>query len=208
MKHFYRHGAFTLIEVLIAVAITAFIAVSAFAIMNQAIGTQESAENNDARLAELQRAMNRISMDMQQLAERQVRNQYGDLMPMLMGDKSAEDTYLSFTRQGKRNPANLPRTELERVTYRLEDDQLIREQWVVLDIVSEDQILKRPILDGVLKFEVEFFSDEQWVDSWPQSDIGNLDNNEIRTIKPRAVKVTLELDDLGELIQIYPLGIG
>jgi len=208
MKHFNRQTAFTLIEVLIAVAITAFIAVSAFAIMNQAIGTQENAENNDARLAELQRAMNRISMDLQQLAERQVRNQYGDLMPMLMGDKSAEDTYLSFTRQGKRNPANLPRTEMERVTYRLEEDQLIREQWVVLDIVSEDQILKRPILEGVLKFEVEFYSEEQWVDSWPQSDIGNLDNNEIRTIKPGAVKITLELDDLGELIQIYPLGIG
>lgn len=208
MKHFNRQTAFTLIEVLIAVAITAFIAVSAFAIMNQAIGTQENAENNDARLAELQRAMNRISMDLQQLAERQVRNQYGDLMPMLMGDKSAEDTYLSFTRQGKRNPANLPRTEMERVTYRLEEDQLIREQWVVLDIVSEDQILKRPILEGVLKFEVEFYSEEQWVDSWPQSDIGNLDNSEIRTIKPGAVKITLELDDLGELIQIYPLGIG
>ena len=134
--------------------------------------------------------------------------QYGDLMPMLMGDKSAEDTYLSLTRQGKRNPANLPRTEMERVTYRLEEDQLIREQWVVLDIVSEDQILKRPILEGVLKFEVEFYSEEQWVDSWPQSDIGNLDNSEIRTIKPGAVKITLELDDLGELIQIYPLGIG
>ena len=208
MKHFNRQTAFTLIEVLIAVAITAFIAVSAFAIMNQAIGTQENAENNDARLAELQRAMNRISMDLQQLAERQVRNQYGDLMPMLMGDKSAEDTYLSFTRQGKRNPANLPRTEMERVTYRLEEDQLIREQWVVLDIVSEDQILKRPILEGVLKFEVEFYSEEQWVDSWPQSDIGNLDNSEIRTIKPGAVKITLELDDLGELIQIYPLGSG
>ena len=52
MKHFNRQTAFTLIEVLIAVAITAFIAVSAFAIMNQAIGTQENAENNDARLAE------------------------------------------------------------------------------------------------------------------------------------------------------------
>ncbi len=194
---------FSLIEVLIAVAITAMIAVSAFAIMNQALNTQKSGEVTDQRLAQIQRAMNRISIDFQQVAKRNVRDAYGDFKPAVMGDKSADATFISLTRQGKRNPANLPRTELERITYKLEDKVLIREQWAVLDIATEDQILQRPLLEKVIRFEVEFYSQEQWVEQWPETDMLSDKNQEMPF--PKAVKMTLELEDYGELIQIYPL---
>ena len=200
-----RASGFTLLEILIAIAITAVIATSAFAILNQALSTQSNAEQNDKRLAELQRALNRISMDLQMLADRAVRNEYGDLLPQLMGDKSADDTFISFTRQGKRNPANLPRTEMERVTYRVKEGDLIREQWLVLDIASTDQILERTLLTNVTRFEVEFFAEEQWLDSWPETDVGNIPRDQLSSLKPKAIKLIIELEDLGELIQIYPL---
>ncbi len=198
---------FTLVEILIAVAITATIAVSAFAILNQALTTQQNAENNDERLSKFQRAMNRLSMDIQQLALRRVRNAYGDPVPVLIGDKNAEESFLSFTRQGKRNPANLPRTEMERVTYKLNDGKLIREQWVVLDLALEDQIIARELIDQVKRFEVEFYFDEDWLDSWPSSDVAGTTDVTVYYEVPTAVKVTIEFEDLGEIIQIYPLGI-
>jgi general secretion pathway protein J len=196
---------FTLIEILIAVAITATIAVSAFAILNQALSTQQSAENLDQRLSQFQRTMNRLSMDLQQLALRRVRNAYGDPLPVLAGDKNAEESFLSLTRQGKRNPANLPRSEMERVTYKLSDKTLIREQWLVLDLALEDQVVGRELIDGVKRFEVAFFFDDEWLDSWPAGDISG--NSAAYYEVPQAVKVTIEFEDLGEVIQIYPLGI-
>jgi len=203
-----RTLGFSLIEVLIAIAVTAFIAASAFSILSQAINTKEGQEANDARLAELQRAMTRISLDIQLLADRAVRNEFGDLLPPLMGDKSAEESFLSLTRQGKRNPANLPRTEMERVTYRLKEGDLIREQWLMLDIASTDQIVERPLISKVTKFEVEFYTEEQWIDSWPQSDLANYNRNDLATLKPKAVKVIIELEDFGLITQVYPLGGG
>lgn len=199
---------FSLLEVLIAVAVTAFIAASAFSILSQAIKTKENQEANDERLAELQRAMTRISLDIQLLADRAVRNEFGDLLPPLMGDKSAEESFLSLTRQGKRNPANLPRTEMERVTYRLKEGDLIREQWLMLDIASTDQIVERSLITKVTKFEVEFYTEEQWIDSWPQSDLANYNRNDLATLKPKAVKVIIELEDFGLVTQVYPLGGG
>jgi general secretion pathway protein J len=196
---------FTLVEILIAVAITATIAVSAFAILNQALKTQQNADNIDQRLSQFQRAMNRLAMDLQQLALRRVRNAYGDPVPVLVGDKNAEESFLSFTRQGKRNPANLPRSEMERVTYKLNDNRLIREQWVVLDLALDDQVIERELIDGVKRFEVEFFFDDEWLDSWPATDVGGASAAYYEV--PQAVKVTIEFDDLGEIIQIYPLGI-
>ncbi|NVJ59076.1 MAG: type II secretion system minor pseudopilin GspJ [Gammaproteobacteria bacterium] len=200
-----KAAGFTLLEILIAVTITAVIATSAFAILNQALGTQTNAEQNDRRLAELQRAMNRISMDLQMLADRAVRNEYGDLLPQLMGDKSSDESFISFTRQGKRNPANLPRTEMERVTYRLSEGSLVREQWLVLDIASTDQIVERELLKDVTRFEVEFFHEEQWLDSWPTTDASNIERDQLSSLKPKAIKLIIELKELGELIQIYPL---
>ncbi|NVJ49199.1 MAG: type II secretion system minor pseudopilin GspJ [Gammaproteobacteria bacterium] len=201
-----RAFGFSLIEALIAIAVTALVAAIALNSLSNAISIKEGQEIQDERLANFQRAVNRITMDLELLADRAVRNEYGDLQPQIMGDKSADESFLSLTRQGKRNPANLPRTEMERVTYRLKEGDLIREQWLMLDIASTDQIVERVLLADVTKFEVEFYHDEQWIDSWPSSDIANYNRNDLATLKPKAVKVTLATDDHGELIQIYPLG--
>jgi general secretion pathway protein J len=203
-------NGFTLIEVLVAITVTAVIAASSFAILNQAMSTQSGTEQLDQRLSELQRALNRISLDFQQIAPRRVRNEYEEIMPALMGDKNLDETFVALTRQGKRNPANLPRSELERVIYRVENNKLIREQWAVLDIASDDQIIKREILSKVSRFEVEFLRGEEWFDSWPQQSGDNQFSEQANSQQvfedfAEAVKLTLETDDYGEFSQIYLL---
>ncbi|WP_164503469.1 type II secretion system minor pseudopilin GspJ [Pleionea sediminis] len=204
----FKSQGFSLLEIIVAVAITAIISVLAFQQLSTAVGTQESVKQSDDALAQLQRAINRISTDLQQVAARSVRNEYGDKVPALMGDKNGAESFLSFTRQGKRNPANLPRTELERVTYRLEEDKLVREQWATLDIALEEQKLPLTLMEDVLKFEVEFYADEEWMESWPIEDYMGAPQEQLSNNFPRAVKVTIETATLGQLIQIYPLGIG
>lgn len=198
-----KSGGFSLLEILIAIVITAFVSVSAFGVLNEALKTQQSAETSDQRLAEIQRAMNRVTTDFQQFALRSVRDAYGDSKPALTGEKSADASYVSFTRQGKRNPAKLPRTELERITYRFNGESLIRDQWLVLDIASEDQIVEREILTDVLRFEVEFYKEEQWQESWALDSF----DKELLLEVPDAVKIVIELRDHGEIKQIFPLGL-
>ncbi|MCO7225198.1 type II secretion system minor pseudopilin GspJ [Pleionea sp. CnH1-48] len=195
---------FTLLEMLIAVAITAFIAVSAYSVLNSALATQKSAKQSDRRLAELQRAMNRIAIDFQQLVIRTVRDENGDPKAVMIGEKDGDASRISWTRQGKLNPAQLPRTEMERLSYRVSDDALVREQWLALDIASEDQKVERPILSDVKSLVIEYYSDEQWHEDWP------IDQDEQVALHqvPEAVKMKIELNDFGLLEQVYIIPSG
>ena len=196
-----QQQGFTLIEIMIAIMITGIIAVGAYSQLEAANKTQKAAVETDRRLAELQRAMNRISIDFQQVALRSVRDENGDSLPALMGEKDGDATFVSWTRQGKINPANLPRSELERITYKVEEKQLLREQWIVLDIVSEEQKYKLPILSDIESFEVSFYSEDQWHESWP---INGIDAKDLHHL-PRAVKFKLELTDFDVIEQVYIL---
>ncbi len=195
-----RSFGFTLIEILIAMAITAIITVSAYSVLTNGIKSRKSSEKAQESLSQLQRAMNRLAMDFEQLAHRRVRNEYGDLQPVLHGDDNEEDTFISWTRQGKLNPANLPRSELERITYRIEDEHLLRERWTVLDLVNDDQKIAQKILANVKSFSVSFYLEEKWVERWPQED--NTESGGA-ILLPEAVKINLDLANYGMLEQIY-----
>lgn len=192
---------FTLIEIMVAMAIMALIGVGALKVLDAATVSSNKIRSDGDRLNSVQRAMLFLSDDLQQLTTRRVRNEYGDLMPSVKSDLQASAPYLRLTRLGRRNPAQLPRSNLEHLVYTLEDKVLYRTSYQYADGMAEDMGLKRPVLDAVENMKVLFFDGEQWVDYWPLSDDPSLSTQ----LLPLAVKMTLALSDYGEIERLYAI---
>jgi general secretion pathway protein J len=144
---------FTLIEVMVVVAIFALIGVVSSQILSRVLSNQQLLAERGDRLSEVQRAMHILQRDVMQLNARTIRDQLGDpLPPLLIG----ADGLLEFTRAGWRNPLRLPRSELQRVGYVMQDDNLFRAYWSVLDRPPDAEPNLQLLLSDVR--QIEFFA--------------------------------------------------
>ena len=113
---------FTLVELLVALAIFAILSVLAYGGYNAGVLSHEAARTSMERLKSLQTTVRLLTQDFEQISPRPVRDVLGDgRLPALSADK--RDEYLfSLTRAGWTNPAGLPRPTLQRVSYVLDPD--------------------------------------------------------------------------------------
>ena len=126
-----RGAGFTLIEVMLAMAITAFIAVIAYSGLSAAISASERQQLQVETLGNIQLTLTVMERDIRNAVKRPVKDEYGDKEPALAGG-TQQEYLLQVTRAGWDNPANRRRSELQRVRYLLEDDELWRESWLVV----------------------------------------------------------------------------
>src|SRR5687768_7995833 len=113
------HG-FTLIEVLIAVAVFGLMATMAYSGLNTSINISRAAEQRNTKLHRLQMALTLMQRDLTQISLKESRDEFGDVQPALLSDTKGE-RLLEFSRSGWRNPANQIRGTLQRVGYALEE---------------------------------------------------------------------------------------
>jgi general secretion pathway protein J len=208
-------AGFTLIEVLIALAITAFVSVIAYTSLSAVMSGVESLRVNTDRIYEVNRALMIISRDLRQFANRPVRDEFGELEPALTGGELARFT-LSFTRTGWHNPNGHPRSNLQRVNYRLEDGALWRDSYTVLDRAADTEPQTVLLLDEVDELRLTFLQaldalqietggstldTTNWVENWVAD--SSLPGAELAP--PVALEMTLQLKDWGELRRLYAL---
>lgn len=197
--------AFTLIEVLVSLAIFGILATFAYAALSQTILSSELLNERMDRLQAIQRAVGYLSQDFLQLAPRPVRQELGDSFePALLADAGTDFT-LALTHGGWSNPAALPRGTLQRSAYRIEDNKLVRYYWTVLDRTLSNEPVVVTLLDGVVSLSFRFLLDSgDWVEQWPTPAMpGPLGYRQ----RPRAVEFVLTLEDEGEirrLIEVAP----
>src|SRR5690606_5494898 len=118
--------------------------------------SKDVTDRASARLKEYQSAFNRISQDIQQIYPRPVRDEYGDSQYALLYTEGSEFT---FTRSGWSRSSFFtkhPRSELQRVSYYLEDGKLMRAHWRTLDRPPQDQPVRTVLLDGVSELSFKF----------------------------------------------------
>lgn len=206
---------FTLIEILVAVLIFGMIGVAAFSTLRTAQDAQTTLRERGERFLKLQRAVTTFSRDYQQLAFRRVRDSYGDRLPLVQGVSDDTDTWIAFTRSGWRNPAQLPRSSLEYVRYALEEGQLIRYSYLLLDQAQKPVVKKRVLLDGISKMQLKFrpvdagnvertltddsTTGEDWLDEWP---VGGRQNSEDSDKAPSGLRLSLEIEGIGEVHRV------
>jgi general secretion pathway protein J len=192
-----RIAGFTLLELLVAVAIFAVVGTLALSGYTQLQRQSEYAEQRLDRVREVQRAVQTLVQDFEQLEPRPIREPLGEArVPAVMAGDSV-DYRLQFTRSGWSNTAGLARPTLQRVGYRLDQDGLWRDHWAVLDRTLTLEPTRRKLLGGVRSVQFRFLdASRNWVERWPGAEPGA--GGDVRA-RPAAVEVTLLLEDWGEI---------
>ena len=152
-------------EILLALFIFSVVGMISAQLLGRTLDAYGLLEDRGNRLAQIHRAMFVVQRDMLQYQDRAVRTASGDSFPALMiGDEGS----LEMTRGGWRNPLQRPRSNLQRVAYRLQGENLVRAYWPVLDRLGGEEPLTQTILEDV--DDLEFFVlDEQGEEHkiWP-----------------------------------------
>ena len=210
--HRTMEAGFTLVEVLIAMAITAFVSVLSYQILSTALIGIESVRAESERLREINRAFTVLSRDIRQVTNRPVRDEFGQVASAVSGGELARDP-LRLTRSGWHNSTGAPRSTLQRVAYRLEEDRLLRLSYPVLDRTTAIEPTETVLIEGVELFELRFLPSINAVDVdrnqvidrrfWQENWVADVGFTDELIDPPAAIEVRVTLSDWGELERLY-----
>ncbi|MGB0187620.1 MAG: type II secretion system minor pseudopilin GspJ [Aequoribacter sp.] len=222
MKCSREQQGFTLIEVLIAMALTVVVASIAYSGLSAVLDSLDQTRQAMSRTSELSKALRMISRDVNQSVNRSIRDELGFTEPAMIGGDSYRGM-LGLTRSGWMSMGSTPRSHLERVYYYLDDNTLYRMRSTVLDrsyrldpdnpTVPGDGAVA--MLEGVTRFDVVFLSPElisslpsrpsdgaldtsRWLRDWG---VEGTPNQEL----PVALEIRLTIDGLGDMERVYVL---
>lgn len=192
---------FTLLEVLVAIAVFAMLSLSAYQVLSGVqLSDQQSREHNE-RLKSIQRAMVMMDNDFRQIVARRVRTQGEAPSDNLLFSSEylldSESQGILFTRAGWQNPQQMfPRGENVRVGYRIIEDKLERVWFRYPDMVVGAEPLVREVLAEVTKLSFRFYSEKKWHDKWTQ-----------KAALPDGIMVQMTLADFGDIERVYLLPV-
>lgn len=191
-----KNLGFTLLELLIAMIIFSIMSLMAYGGLANMLNSNEASEEYDRDLKSLQRAMMFIERDFRQLAPRPRRVDYTNLAAALSSGLDAEGL-VEFTRSGNPNPANQLRSSLQRVQYDLDEKQLLRKSWNLVDHVGAEPVVMS-LLSGVEEVSLRFLDNaNEWQENWG--------SEKQLAILPKAVELTLEHQRWGKIIRVIPV---
>jgi general secretion pathway protein J len=205
---------FTLLEVLVALSIFAVIGMGTNQLLRTVIDTRDATEARTDQLKDAQRAIGLLQRDFTQIINRPIRNEYGDRVPALQIGYGSYD--IEFSRLGWRNPTTIPRSNVQRVAYQLNDGELERHYWLTLDRAEDSEPRVQKILSSVEDFRVQAVdANGDASDNWSGDlDTGDADSDEFglgdlsgenRAVLPEALEVYVRIEHLGEIRKVVNL---
>ena len=190
---------FTLIEVMVSLAIFGVLTALSYGALSQTLSNSDLLTERMDRLQSIQRTMSYLSSELLQAAPRSVRADLGQYEPALLSN-FASDFALQLTHSGWPNSAGVPRSTQQRTAYRIEDDELIRYHWNVLDRTVNNVPVTTVMMTNVESLTFRFLQvNGEWTDQWPPINLQTTSNT---VTLPRAVAISLVLPDEGELVRI------
>jgi len=188
-----------LIEVLVALALFGVLSALAYMTLGQTLNNSDMLNERMDRLQSIQRTMTYLSTELLQAAPRPIRSDLGQDEPALRSSFAAEFA-LELTHSGWPNSAGVPRSTQQRTAYRIEDDELIRYHWNVLDRTVNNIPVATVLMEDLESLTFRFLqSNGDWSDQWPPLNVQAGSNT---SSLPRAVQITLILPDEGELTRM------
>ena len=215
-----RQRGFTLLEVLVAIAIFAMISAMAYSGLANVLRANEHIEKERAAWRELSLLYLRMEEDISQACPRTIRDAYGVSLPAMQAQATDSRALgapaIEFTRRGiflpvlddtetQRTPSQAKRpvrSDLQRVAYRLNDGVLSRLTWPDLDRAPQSQPQETVVLKDVTEFQLRYYAPKAgWVDNWPITETNGLPLS--KTDLPSGVEVRLVLKGRGELTRLF-----
>ncbi|MGB5411972.1 MAG: type II secretion system minor pseudopilin GspJ, partial [Woeseiaceae bacterium] len=162
-----RRNGFTLIEVLVALALFGILSALAFMTVSQTLANSDMLNERMDRLQAIQRTIRFLSSDLMQAAPRPVRDELGQTQMNALRSDLLSGFALEVSHGGWSNPAGLPRGTLQRSAYRIEDEQLVRLHWNVMDRTYGNEPLVTVLLENVEGLNFRFLQvGDEWTEQW------------------------------------------
>jgi general secretion pathway protein J len=201
-----RGRGFTLIEVLVALAVFGVMSLLAYSALGSTLSNADYLSERMERLQSIQRTVRYLSSDLLQAVPRPVRSDLGDNYVPAVYSTLSSDFALEMTHGGWGNPAGLPRSTYQRVAYRIEEDQLLRYHWSVLDRTYTNEPIVTVLLEDVESLYFRFYdaagnASEVWPPELQQR------GGAMMRLRPRAVEIVLTLPDQGEITRLLEVAL-
>lgn len=156
---------FTLLEILVAMAIFTLIGIASNTVLSTVLDSDELSTERFEKLQKLQRAMLLIERDMLQAVNRPIRIEGESNEIVLNGGLNAFESDadgVGFVRAGWQNPnLMLPRSTLQAVAYRMQENQLQRIYGNYVDNVIGAEPRIKVLLEDIEDFQIQFYLDQQ-----------------------------------------------
>jgi general secretion pathway protein J len=198
-----RQRGFTLLELLVALAVFAVLSAMAYNGLKSVLDARDGSTRQAQRLTALQTAFLWLARDIEQAVPREVRDPYGE-RAKAMQSAQVQDYTLEFSHGGWNNPfpsEQRQRSYLQRVAYGLNEKKLMRKYWFDLDRDYDSANFEAVLLEGVTALEFRFVDRNlEYQTQWPPQDGTDA--------LPQAVEVTLEVDGVGKITRLFRIAEG
>ena len=230
MRAIASQRGFTLIEMIVAVTVLVTMSALAAATITAAMRSDEVAQDNQEEMRRLDRTWLTLENDLRHALGYELSSYDQTRLPAMLADDS-EDYQLTFLRGGNSNRLYAFRSELMRVAYKFDEQELIRFSWADPANPEEDLAQQRLLLRDIEGIDFEFLpasatstEDSAWVDTWPNGRQSNSGSTVVNTTGqnttaaaprapqagalPLAVKVRLRLTEEYEIERLFVLAPG
>jgi general secretion pathway protein J len=214
-----RQAGFTLVEMLVAMAIFGVMAIVGYRVLDTVLVTRERVLQEYRQWRDVARAVAWLERDLEAIQARPVRDPSDRLLAPLDGAEASpqpDGSALAWTRGGSLEAggfASPPR----RIGYRVREGMLERLTWPGLDRAKHGEPSATILLHGVVKLSVRYFdAGGTWQAKWPagrgndapgtSAHVARL--GEVDTTLPIGVDLTIQLASGGRIRRLVPLHSG
>ncbi len=193
-----KRSGFTLVELLVALAVFAAMAAMAWGGLDSIARTRTALAAEQEDLRSLTRALGLLDRDLRVAVARPVRGNYGETVPALIGGSDR----LEFTRLGYANPQTESRSNLQRVVYALDGGTLVRGSYAVLDRAPNTRATMSMLRERVTTLRLRYLDERQrWLTTWPAP----ATDGPPPPALPRAIEIRIEVPSYGEITRTVEL---
>ncbi|WOI54373.1 type II secretion system minor pseudopilin GspJ [Parvularcula sp. LCG005] len=198
----------SLVELLVALTVFAFVSAAAVSVLNIGASGRQQVEDVTDDLGALERARSVIRTDLMQVVDRPYREANGGelIVPMLGGVDAdgtipagdSEKVLAAFVRNGWTNPNGAyPRSSLQHVTYILRGSDLIRRTRPFLDAAERTPRTDQILFSNVQEVGIAFELGVDWQGDWSPQQGKRI---------PDALRLTMVHPVYGRLQQDFLVG--
>lgn len=193
-----KQNGFTLIEILIALAVFAILATITSSTLYYAFTTRTRITAQADQLNNLQLALTLFERDITQTVQREVRGNNMHIFPVFVGEKF----YLEFTRGGVINPnTNEKKSNLQRIAFLCKNKQLIKRKWYSLDTMDRTKFSDQVLLSHLNNCQFAYLNHSlQLLSEW-RANAKTQDQKEEPL--PKAIQFNLSLQNWGKASFLY-----